>query len=175
MLPLSFNLIFLNRGCQCCVRVPKRWLLSLLLPQISVAVAMSIAMMRDCRIADVAISKRPLLFTVWTQLHLQSHQNAYKIFTRKQFLPTFAGNAQAQLHFWDDQQRAFGISNISNCVVCWVLCLICIISDTCHAEREYPQDGGHRKKADGLYSYEMLGQLKNIRYEPIDRRREVEM
>ena len=27
---------------------------------------------------------------------------------------TFAGNAQAQLHFRDDQQRAFGISNISN-------------------------------------------------------------
>ena len=26
-----------------------------------------------------------------------------------------AGNAQAQLHFRDDQQRAFGISNISNC------------------------------------------------------------
>ena len=29
---------------------------------------------------------------------------------------TSAGNAQAQLHFRDDQQRAFGISNISNCV-----------------------------------------------------------
>ena len=28
-----------------------------------------------------------------------------------------AGNAQAQLHFRDDQQRAFGISNISNCEV----------------------------------------------------------
>ena len=28
---------------------------------------------------------------------------------------TSAGNAQAQLHFWDDQQRAFGISNISHC------------------------------------------------------------
>ena len=27
---------------------------------------------------------------------------------------TSAGNAQAQLHFLDDQQRAFGISNISN-------------------------------------------------------------
>ena len=25
-----------------------------------------------------------------------------------------AGNAQAQLHFWDDQQRSFGISNIFN-------------------------------------------------------------
>ena len=50
-------------------------------------------------IADVAISKRPLLFTVWTQLRLRSHQNFYEIFTRKQFLPTSAGNAQAQLHF----------------------------------------------------------------------------
>ena len=50
-------------------------------------------------IADVAISKRPLLFTVWTQLRLRSHQFFYEIFTRKQFLPTFAGNAQAQLHF----------------------------------------------------------------------------
>ena len=28
---------------------------------------------------------------------------------------TSVGNAQAQLHFQDDQQRAFGISNISNC------------------------------------------------------------
>ena len=43
-----------------------------------------------------------------------SHQIFYKVFTRKQFLPTYAGNAQAQLHFQDDQQRAFGISNISN-------------------------------------------------------------
>ena len=76
-------------------------------------------------IADVAISKRPLLFTVWTQLLLRSQQ---KFFTK--FLPannfcqllrvmrkcscTSAGNAQAQLHFRDDQQRAFGISNISN-------------------------------------------------------------
>ena len=46
-----------------------------------------------CPIADVAISKRPLLFTVWTQ-----HLNFYEIFTRKQVLPTSAGNAQAQLH-----------------------------------------------------------------------------
>ena len=30
---------------------------------------------------------------------LRSHQNFYEIFTRKQFLPTSAGNAQAQLHF----------------------------------------------------------------------------
>ena len=77
-------------------------------------------------IADVAVSKCPLLFTVWMQLRLRSHQNFYEIFTRKQFLPTSAGNAQgavctsvgnvqAQLHFQDDQQRAFGISNISNC------------------------------------------------------------
>ena len=72
-------------------------------------------------IADVAISKRPLLFTVWTQLRLRSHQIFKEIFTHKQFLPTVmrkrsctsAGNAQAQLHFRDDQQ-VFGISNISN-------------------------------------------------------------
>ena len=37
-----------------------------------------------------------------------------KFFTHKKVLPTSAGNAQAQLHFCDDQQRAFGISNISN-------------------------------------------------------------
>ena len=49
-------------------------------------------------IADVAFSKRPLLFTVWTQLRLRSHQIFYEIFTRKQFLPTSASNAQAQLH-----------------------------------------------------------------------------
>ena len=36
---------------------------------------------------------------VWTQLRLHSHQNFYEFFTRKQFLPTSAGNAQAQLHF----------------------------------------------------------------------------
>ena len=42
-------------------------------------------------IADVAISKRPLLFTVWTLLRLRSHQNFYENFTRKQFLPTSAG------------------------------------------------------------------------------------
>ena len=30
---------------------------------------------------------------------------------------TSAGNAQAQLHFRDDQQRVFGISNICNCKV----------------------------------------------------------
>ena len=41
-------------------------------------------------------------------------QNFYEIFTRKQFLPTSAGSAQAQLHFQDDQQRVFRISNISN-------------------------------------------------------------
>ena len=29
---------------------------------------------------------------------------------------TSAGNAQAQFHFRDDQQRAFGISNISNSI-----------------------------------------------------------
>ena len=55
--------------------------------------------MSPLEIADVAISKRPLLFTVWTQLRLRSDQNFYEIFTRKQFLPTSAGNAQAQLHF----------------------------------------------------------------------------
>ena len=65
-------------------------------------------------IAHVAISKHLLLSTVWTQLRLRSHQIFYEIFTRKQFLPTSAGNAQAQLHFRDDQQRAFGICNISN-------------------------------------------------------------
>ena len=50
-------------------------------------------------VADVAISKRPLLSTVWTQLRLRSHQTFYEIFIRKQFLPTSAGNAQGQLHF----------------------------------------------------------------------------
>ena len=59
----------------------------------------SLVHVRCHRIADVAISKRPLLFTVWTQLRLRSHQNFYKIFTRKHFLPTSAGNAQAQMHF----------------------------------------------------------------------------
>ena len=39
-------------------------------------------------------------------------------FTRKKLFPTSASNAQAQLHFSDDQQRAFGISNISNWFTC---------------------------------------------------------
>ena len=42
-------------------------------------------------IADVAISKRPLLFTVWTQLRLRGHQNFYEIFTRKKFFANFCG------------------------------------------------------------------------------------
>ena len=58
------------------------------------------ALLGNGRIAvDVAISKRPPLFTTWTQLRLRSHQFFYEIFTRKQFLPTSVGNAQAQLHF----------------------------------------------------------------------------
>ena len=60
------------------------------------------------------------------QLRLRSHQNFHEIFARKRFLPTSAGNAQAQLHFRDDQQRAFGISNFSNygCIILdvkWVI------------------------------------------------------
>ena len=43
-----------------------------------------------------------------------------KFFTRKNQLPTSAGKAQAQLHFRDDQQRAFGISNISSCYKCMI-------------------------------------------------------
>ena len=37
---------------------------------------------------------------------------------------------------------------------CVVRCVLSVIpmSDACHAEQEYPQDGGHGKKADGLYS-----------------------
>ena len=41
------------------------------------------------------------------------------------------------LLLWLTQQQ-----NIINCVACCA----------CHAEREYPQDGNRRKKADGLYS-----------------------
>ena len=43
---------------------------------------------------------------------------------------TSANNVQAQLHFRDDQQRAFGISNISNCMVlCDLLVIGCVMSD----------------------------------------------
>ena len=63
----------------------------------------------DCAIADVANSKCPLLFTVQCNCVCA----VTKFFTRKNLLPTSVGNAQAQLHFRDDQQRAFGISNIS--------------------------------------------------------------
>ena len=107
-------------------------------------VTMITALSRDCRIADVAISKRPLLFSVWTQLRLRSHQNFNEIFTRKHICQLLrvtrkrscnsAGNAQAQLHFRDDQQRAFGISNISNCMMLCVMRVIgCLMSDMCHA------------------------------------------
>ena len=49
---------------------------------------------------------------------------------------TSAGNAQAQLHFRDDQQRAFGISNISNCVIRCVLSVIgCVMSDASRMSR----------------------------------------
>ena len=42
---------------------------------------------------------------------------------------------------------------LQNCVVRCVLRVIgCEMSDACHAEREYPQDGGRGKKADGLYT-----------------------
>ena len=41
---------------------------------------------------------------------------------------------------------------LQNCVVHCVLSLIrCIISNACHAEQKYTQDGGCGKKADGLY------------------------
>ena len=42
-------------------------------------------------IAYVAISKRPLLFTVWTQLRLRSHQNFYEIFTRQTIFANICG------------------------------------------------------------------------------------
>ena len=32
-----------------------------------------------------------------------------------------------------------------------VRCTLRVMSDACHAEREHPQDGGHRKKTDSLY------------------------
>ena len=38
------------------------------------------------------------------------------------------------------------------CVLHCVFCVIgCVMSGTCHVEREYPQDNGQGKKADGLY------------------------
>ena len=33
------------------------------------------------------------------------------------------------------------------------------MSNTCHAEREYPQDGGHRKQVDDLYLAALFGAL----------------
>ena len=54
---------------------------------------------------------------------------------------TSAGNAQAQLHYRDDQQRAFGISDISNCVLhCVSRVIWSIMSYACHTEQEYPQE-----------------------------------
>ena len=60
-----------------------------------------------------------------------------KFFTCKKLFPTSvgnskhsctsAGNAQAQIHFRDDQQRAFGISNISN----WYLLPLFILAAKC--------------------------------------------
>ena len=44
---------------------------------------------------------------------------------------TSAGNAQAQLHFRVDQQRAFGIRNISNCLKSYIPCLFYLPFCTC--------------------------------------------
>ena len=42
-------------------------------------------------------------------------------------------------------------ARLQNCMVCCVLRVIgCVMSDPCHTRREYPQDGGHVKKADGF-------------------------
>ena len=42
-------------------------------------------------------------------------------------------------------------ARLQNCVLRCVMPLIgCVMSDACYAEREYLQDGGRRKKADGL-------------------------
>ena len=43
-------------------------------------------------------------------------------------------------------------ASLQDCVVCCILRVIrCIMSNAYHAERKYPQNGGHRKKAEGLY------------------------
>ena len=42
-------------------------------------------------------------------------------------------------------------------VYCVMHCILginrCVMSNACHADREYPQGGGHGKNADGLYLY----------------------
>ena len=75
------------------------------------------------RIADVAISNA-LCCSLYERNCVCAVTNIFTKFlpannfyqllrvTRKR-IGTSAGNAQAQLHFRDDQQRAFGISNIS--------------------------------------------------------------
>ena len=41
-------------------------------------------------------------------------------------------------------------ARLQKCVVhCVVRVTGCVLSNSCHAEQKYPQDGGHRKKADG--------------------------
>ena len=74
--------------------------------------------------ADVAKSKSPLSFNVYTQLRLHSQW----IFIRKKkqtnkFFSNFCDKKEqqcagthTQLHFRDNQRRAFGISEISLCV-----------------------------------------------------------
>ena len=43
---------------------------------------------------------------------------------------------------------------LKNCVMHCVLGVIeCVMSNTCHTDREYPQSGGSGKNADGLYMY----------------------
>ena len=43
-------------------------------------------------------------------------------------------------------------ARMQNCMVCCTLRVVgCAVSDSCHAEWEYPQDGDWGKKADGFY------------------------
>ena len=64
---------------------------------------------------------------------------------------TSAGNAQAQLHFQDDQQRAFGISNISNYAVIWAL-------------DHYPQVGGSNTVSKAFLYSDILFLLTQVKH-----------
>ena len=75
----------------------------------------------ELSIGDVANSKSPLLIIMEVQLRLRVTrriltvlacypQKLAKVFLRVKNLVT----AQAQLHLYSEQQRAFGISNICN-------------------------------------------------------------
>ena len=69
------------------------------------------------KIGNVADSKRPLLIIPKVQLFLRVTRRSWqKLFAGKNFVKILV-TAQTQLRSYSEQHRAFGNSNICNCIV----------------------------------------------------------